>query len=131
MTRRWLWLFAGFFSMAGLCPASEAVAFHAGEVSDEKIHKLEQMHQRAEERILKNDFRGALGVYQDILLEEPDDETAYTGMAQCDMVLGDFSRAKEAYANALHINPDNEIANADLWKITNPDDNRGEFSSEN
>ena len=101
--------------------AAEMIPGNPARVTDEKIHQLEELHQKAEEHILKNDFRSAIRFYEDILLEEPDDETAYTGMAQCLMVLGDFSRAKEAYWNALHINPNNETAQRGLKKIADPD----------
>jgi len=110
---------------ASLSPASpifaepETPGFHS--VSDAKIHQLEQLHQKAEEHILKNDFRAAIRLYQDILLLEPDDETAYTGLGQCYLVTGDFPRAKEAYLNALQINANNETAALGLKKIADPD----------
>lgn len=103
--------------------AASPALFAAGpaDVSDAKIARLEAMHTHAEDLILKNDFKGAIAVYDEILLEEPDDETAYTGMAQCQLVLGDFKRARNSYLNALHINPDNETAQLGLQKIQDPD----------
>jgi len=90
-------------------------------VSDAKIHNLEILHEKAEEHILTNDFKGAIKIYEDIILEEPDDETAYTGLGQCYLVLGDYPRARNAYKNALHINPGNETALAGWKKIQDPD----------
>ena len=110
-----------FLSLASPLRAADATLSKNAVVSDEEIQKLEAIHSRAEDRILKNDFRAAIKIYQEILLEEPDDETSFTGMAQCYMVLGDFPRAKDAYQNALHINPDNETALLGLQKIADPD----------
>ena len=90
-------------------------------IPETKLRALEQLHQKAEEYILKNDFKAAIRVYDDIVLSEPDDETAYTGLGQCYLVLGDYPRAKNAYLNALHINPDNETALLGMKKIENPD----------
>lgn len=98
-----------------LPPSSPAI------VTDAKIQLLQKLHQRAEESILKNDLSSAVRIYGDILLEEPDDETAYTGLGQCYLILGDFPRAKNAYLNALHINPENETALMGLKKIEDPD----------
>ncbi len=119
--RTFIFVLAGTLGLAVSMLAQEISPTSHAFVSDKKIEYLEQLHKRAEEHILKNDFNGAIRLYQDILLEEPDDETAYTGMAQCQMVLGDFANAKISYSNALGINPDNETAVLGLEKIRDPD----------
>ena len=98
-----------------------AIPGQAYEIPQAKLRELKQLHQKAEGCILKNDFKAAILVYEDIILSEPDDETAYTGLGQSYLVLGDYPRAKNAYLNALHINPDNETALLGMKKIEDPD----------
>ena len=71
------------------------------------------------------DFRSAIRIYSDILLLEPDDETAYTQMGQAYLVLGDIGRAHSAFRNALYINPENAIAALGIQKIMDPDGMEG------
>ena len=89
--------------------------------SNAKILQIEMLHKKAEALILENDLRGALKVYLDIILLEPDDETAYTNMGQAYMILGDTPHANDAFLNALHINSENETALLGLEKIHDPD----------
>ena len=87
----------------------------------EKVEQLVRLHKRAEILIEQNRFREAIDVYSEIILVEPDDEAAYTNLGHAYMILGDFERAKDAFQNALHINPDNETALLGLQKISDPD----------
>ena len=90
-------------------------------VPADKLSQLWQLHRKADGLIAENDFRSAIRCYLDILLLEPDDEAAYVNMGSCYQILGDFDRAKDAYQNALSINPDNEDAKRGLEKIRDPD----------
>ncbi len=90
-------------------------------VSMDQVAQLESMHQQASDLLIKNDFQGALRAYSDILLTEPDDETAYTGLGQIYLVLGQFKKAHEAFENALQIDPYNEVALQGIQKIMDPD----------
>lgn len=90
-------------------------------IDEMKIAELTKMHEQAEKMIAVNQYREALKLYTDIVLLEPDDETAYTAMGNIYMVLSDTTRAEDAYKNALHINPQNEIARFGLRKIADPD----------
>lgn len=87
----------------------------------EELDEIGNLHERAEGLMEGQNFRGAIDVYSEIILTEPDDDAAYTNMGQAYLVLGDFKRAGDAFENALHINPDNEIAVAALKKISDPD----------
>lgn len=118
-----LWI-AGLFINTPLCRATEVSGPNLRVVSDDKMSQIEDLHIRAEENILKNNFREAIRLYSEIILLEPDDETAYTGMGQSYLILGDYRRATEAYLNALNINPDNETAYRGLQKISDPDRER-------
>ena len=99
-------------------------------VTDEHISDLEQMHQAASDLLIQNDFEGALRAYSDIILFEPDDETAYTGMGQIYLIKGQSKKAHEAFQNALQIDPRNEVALAGIQKIMDPDGVEGMTSSE-
>ena len=109
-----------FFCSAVLAE-SLAVPDNITSVHPQEMKQLVVLHRRADELILKNDLRGALQVYLDILLIEPDDASAYTGMGQTYLILGEYGKAKEAFQNALHIEPDNDTAAYGLQKIMDPD----------
>lgn len=103
-----------------IAPAAQAQSGFSS-VTPERVAELEMMHQRAMDSLLKNDFQGAIRAYSDILLVEPDDETAYTGLGQIYLVQGHYKEANEAFRNALHINSENEVALAGIRKIMDPD----------
>lgn len=90
-------------------------------VTDKHIAELEALHTEAEKKIVVNDFRGAIKLYQDAILIEPDDEAAYTNMGHAYLILGDTGRAKDAFMNALAIDPDDETAKMGLRKIQEPE----------
>lgn len=102
-----------------LAPAAVAAATFTS--SDERVGSLEELHSQADRLIVAEDYRGVVKVYQEILLVEPDDEVAYTNMGHAFMLLGDYPAAANAFKNALHINPENEVARAGLVKIQDPD----------
>ena len=90
-------------------------------VSDNAEKSLENLHRRAEEYMLISDFEAALSMYSEILLLEPDDDTAYTGMGKIYLIRGQLRKAHDAFLNALHIHPDNEEAIAGIKAIMDPD----------
>ena len=87
----------------------------------DQLQTLEELHQKAEEQIALNNFRGAMDTLQEILFLEPDDESAYASMGQIYLLFSDFRKAKVSFQNALSINPENETAIAGLRKIKDPD----------
>ena len=93
----------------------------AAETIDAHIAKLEKMHTDAEELIAVNDLEGAIEIYNNIILLEPDDEIAYTNMGHANLLLGNIGEAEEDFLNALHINPDNQAAYLGLQRIRDPD----------
>ncbi len=114
-------LIAGLGLSMSPCEAAETTLRSTHEVSDARIKKLEKMHNDAEALILTSNFDEAIQKYNDILIYEPDDETAYVNMGNAYMILGNFMKAENAFSNALHINPDNASAQAGLQKINDPD----------
>ena len=89
--------------------------------TQEDMSQIKNLHDRAANMIARHEFKDAINVYSEAVLIEPDDEEAYTQMGQCYMVLGYLKRAKDAFRNALDINPDNEIASMALRKLSDPD----------
>ena len=90
-------------------------------VTGEEIRRLEVMHWKGQRLIAVGNFRQAVDLYWEIILLEPDDDSAYTNLGNLYLILGDIARAKDAFQNAVHINPHNEDAAAGLFKIANPD----------
>lgn len=115
-----LFSFYGAWSI-GRLRAEESSQKNFTTIRPEEMGQLENLHERADSLMGQKNFRGAIDVYSEILLIEPDDDAAYTNMAQAYMVLGDFKQAGNAFENALHINPDNDIAKSGLRKIMDPD----------
>ncbi len=114
--------------LLGAALAAPSYAQPLGSVSPETIAELESMHQQAIDSLLRNDFRQAIRTYSDILLMEPDDETAYTGLGQIYMIQGHFKKAHEAFQRALDINPENEVALVGIQRILDPDGTEGMVS---
>lgn len=94
-------------------------------VSDNSLKEIEARHAQAESLIARNEFRTAIQKYTEILLMEPDDETAYVNMGHCYLILGDNRRARTSFQNALDIDPENELAREGLDKVNNPDGTMG------
>lgn len=86
-------------------------------VNAEDLARIEEFHAKAETLEENGDFKGAVDLYLEIVLLEPDDDAAYADMGRAYLILGDFDRAEDAFRNALHINPDNETAAAGMEKI--------------
>ena len=66
-------------------------------VTQADMDQIANLHERAAGLAAQRNFRDAIHVYSEILLTEPDDDDAYTGLGQAYMVLGDFKRAKDAH----------------------------------
>ncbi len=87
----------------------------------DEIRQIDQLYEKASELVKKKDYRGVIHLYQEIIFIEPDDEAAYTNLGHAYMVLGDTAKAKDAFLNALDINPENKVARLGIQKIMDPD----------
>ena len=58
-------------------------------------------------------------LYQNMILQNPDDDTAYAHLGYAYLILGEFLKAKDAFNDALSINPNNPLALNGLRLITN------------
>ncbi|MBI4352705.1 MAG: tetratricopeptide repeat protein [Candidatus Omnitrophica bacterium] len=104
--------FRGIAALLFLCVSSFGLA-----ADSPHTQELETLHAEAERLVSVNRFREALRVYETIILAEPDDETAYANMGRIYLLTGQRERAKDAFLNALDINPENETALLGLEKI--------------
>ena len=93
-------------------------------VTDQHLAQLEEMHDRAANFLMANDFDSAQRAYTDILLMEPDDETSYVNLGGIYLIRGEMNKARDSFENALNIDPYNEVAIAGIKKIMDPDGNR-------
>lgn len=114
------------FLLLCLTSAVRADGLVAGEesivsLSSEKLQTLEALHTEAERLIALGRMREAVEIYWQVVLLEPDDDAAYTGLGHLYLVLSDISQAEDAFKNALHIDPDNEDAAIGLYQIAHPD----------
>ena len=90
----WLLILGSFFS------ATRCLAEAGGmtTVTRQQISQLEEMHKQAANYLLVDDFPSAIRAYTDILLMEPDDETAYTSLGGIYLIQGQNKKAREALA---------------------------------
>src|SRR5688500_7284982 len=96
-------------ALLSLCPPAFAERSFT-EIESAAISRLELMHAEAEKKITANDFKGAVEIYQNLILLEPDDEIAYVNLGNVYMILGQFAKARESFEQALSINPESEPA---------------------
>ena len=108
-------VFAGLMGLL-ICPSA---------LSEDSVAVLEKMHRRAEQQLLVSDFETALKIYEEIILREPDDDTAYAAMGQIYLIRGQFKKAHDAFQSALEIDPDNETAVAGITAVLDPDGVKG------
>ena len=52
--------------------------------------------------------------YENLVMQNPSDDTAYSNMGYAYMILGEFLKARQAFKDALQINPGNEQAGQGL-----------------
>ncbi len=109
------------YALLSTCLFTPVPVLAAIQMNEDQIEKLTALHAQADAFLAKDKCHEALVIYDEILLEEADDEVAYTNSGYCFMLLGQFEKAKESFAYALNINPGNEVAQMGLRKIHDPD----------
>ena len=85
------------------------------EEEEAKLHR--QLSQKAVELAVQGRWEEAEMVNQDIIERFAADVEAYNRLGRALIELGDLVRAKEAYAKALELAPDNTIAKKNLSRI--------------
>ncbi len=66
-----------------------------------------KLHERALEFVAKKEMGKAIKIYEEIVLNDPNDDEAYLIMGHCLVLIGQFEKGEEAFQNAAHINPQN------------------------
>lgn len=85
---------------------------------EEKQLRLRQ--QRSKEAIdlaMQGRWRDAVTVNKDIIENFPDDVNTYNRLGRAYMELGDYSQAREAYSQALELDPYNAIAGRNIRRL--------------
>ncbi|MGH7197554.1 MAG: tetratricopeptide repeat protein [Candidatus Omnitrophota bacterium] len=114
-------LFVGAFFIFPSRGLAEETSGSITSPSAEHIAQIRSLHFGAEDLMEAEHYRQAIELYAEIILLEPDDETAYANMGRAYMMLGQYARAEIAFLNALHINPDNALAHLGIQKLRDPD----------
>lgn len=74
---------------------------------DGHVQSIVQMHEKALDEIARNHYSAAEKIYEEIVLLSPDDDEAYLLMGHTALADGNTNKASSAFANAVHIDPDN------------------------
>lgn len=74
---------------------------------EQKESTLKDAHERALELVSQNRLAEAAQLYEEILLQDPDDDEAYMILGHTSILMGRYEPAERAFANAVHIDPAN------------------------
>lgn len=72
-----------------------------------KESSLRDIHERALELVSQDRLAEAAQLYEEILLQDPDDDEAYMILGHTSILMGRYEQAERAFANAVHIDPAN------------------------
>ncbi len=68
---------------------------------------LAQKHERALRYVASQELEKASKLYEEIILDDPDDDQAYIIMGHTYILTGKYDKAENAFKNAVHIDPAN------------------------
>lgn len=74
---------------------------------DSSPEAVYRMHERALKFVSEKKFKEALEIYQEIVLQDPDDDQAYIIMGHSYLLTGQYQKAESAFHNAVSIDPKN------------------------
>lgn len=83
------------------------------------------LHEHALQLVSERRLIEAIKVYEEIILNSPDDDEAYMIMGHSYLLTGDYQKAEMAFANAVHIDPSNIDDITPFYEnmtLQNPDD---------
>ena len=87
------------------------------DTTDEKARLKRQMTKEAIDLAMQGQWREAISVNRAIIENVPVDVDAYNRLGKAFMELGEYGQAKEAYNNALELDPDNAISRKNLSRL--------------
>lgn len=79
---------------------AEAVTLEPGSPNKE-------LHEKALAYVAEQRLEDAVRIYQEIILQDPEDDQAYMIMGHCYLLQGFYTKAEEAFDNAVHIDEAN------------------------
>jgi hypothetical protein len=88
------------------------------DTTDEKARLKRQMTKEAIDLAMQGQWREAISVNKAIIENVPVDVDAYNRLGKAYMELGEYDQAKDAYNNALELDPDNAISKKNLSRLT-------------
>lgn len=91
----------------------------------EKLEDVFALHEKALEHVAERRYGQASRTYEEILLVSPDDDEAYLLLGHCRLLNAEYAQAKEAFLNAVHIDPANAREITRLYEnilVENPGD---------
>ncbi|MEJ2739091.1 MAG: tetratricopeptide repeat protein [Dehalococcoidia bacterium] len=88
------------------------------DTTDEKARLKRQMTKEAIDLAMQGQWREAISVNKAIIENVPVDVEAYNRLGKAYMELGEYDQAKEAYNNALELDPDNTISKKNLSRLS-------------
>lgn len=74
---------------------------------NEKIQSIYALHEKALVWVSQKHYAEASKIYEEIILESPDDEEAYLLLGHTRVLTSEYEKAKEAFGNAIHIDAAN------------------------
>jgi tetratricopeptide (TPR) repeat protein len=75
----------------------------------QKLESIYALHEKALTLVSQNNYEGASKVYEEIILESPDDDEAYLLLGHTRLISSEYEKAKEAFLNAIHIDRANSV----------------------
>ena len=87
------------------------------DTTDEKARLKRQMTKEAIDLAMQGQWREAISVNKAIIENVPVDVDAFNRLGKAHMELGEYDLAKEAYNNALELDPDNAISKKNLSRL--------------
>lgn len=97
---------------------------------EDKAKIRRRASQEAISLAMQNRWQEAVAVNQSIIELFPTDVDAYNRLGRAYMELGDFAKAKQAYAKVLELDPNNSIAQKNLQRLSLLPDKKVEVKEE-
>lgn len=83
------------------------------------------LHERALQLVSEDRLSEAAGLYEEIVLRDPEDDEAYLIMGHVYLMGGQYEKAESAFLNACHIDPENRSEITPFYEdrlLRNPED---------
>jgi tetratricopeptide (TPR) repeat protein len=94
-------------------------------ILSERLDQVYERHEKALAYVAGDRLVEACRLYEEILLLSPDDGEAYLLLGHCRLLLKDYDKAKNAFLNAVNIDPNNAKEITRLYEnvlVENPQD---------